>query len=37
MKSFKILRKNDKLQHNDKAYVIVNSNQMEETLKSFWP
>ena len=33
--SFKILKKNDKLQHNDKAYVIVNSNQMEETLKVF--
>ena len=33
--NFKILKKNDKLQHNDKAYVIVNSNQMEETLKVF--
>ena len=33
--SFKILKKDDKLQHNDKAYVIVNSNQMEETLKVF--
>ena len=32
---FKILKKNDKLQHNDKAYVIVNSNQMKETLKVF--
>ena len=32
---FKILKKDDKLQHNDKAYVIVNSNQMEETLKVF--
>ena len=29
--SFKILKKDDKLQHNDKAYVIVNSNQMEDT------
>ena len=33
--SFKILKKDDTLQHNDKAYVIVNSNQMEETLKVF--
>ena len=33
--SFRILKKDDKLQHNDKAYVIVNSNQMEETLKVF--
>ena len=33
--SFKILKKDDKLKHNDKAYVIVNSNQMEETLKVF--
>ena len=33
--NFKILKKDDKLQHNDKAYVIVNSNQMEETLKVF--
>ena len=33
--NFKILKKDDKLQHNDKAYVVVNSNQMEETLKVF--
>ena len=33
--NFKILKKDDKLQHNDKAYVLVNSNQMEETLKVF--
>ena len=33
--SFKILKKDDKLQHNDKAYVIVNSNQMKETLRVF--
>ena len=32
---FKILKKNDELKHNDKAYVIVNSPQMEETLKIF--
>ena len=30
-----IIKKNDKLKHNDKAYVVVNSNQMEETLKVF--
>ena len=29
------LKKNDKLQHSDKAYVVVNSNQMEETLRVF--
>ena len=33
--NFKILKKDDKLKHNDKAYVIVKSNQMEETLKVF--
>ena len=32
---FKILRKNDTLRHDDKAYVVVNSNQMEETLRVF--
>ena len=33
--TFSILKKNDTLNHNDKAYVFVNSNQMEETLKVF--
>ena len=32
---FTILKKDDKLKHEDKAYVIVSSNQMEETLKVF--
>ena len=32
---FIIMKKNDTLKHNDKAYVVVNSNQMEETLKVF--
>ncbi len=32
---FLILKKNDSLKHNDKAYVMVNSNQMQETLKVF--
>ncbi len=32
---FLIIKKNDTLKHNDKAYVVVNSNQMEETLKVF--
>ena len=32
---FIIMKKNDSLKHNDKAYVVVNSNQMEETLKVF--
>ena len=32
---FVIMKKNDTLKHNDKAYVVVNSNQMEETLKAF--
>ncbi len=32
---FIIMKKNDKLNHNDKAYVVVNSNKMEETLKIF--
>jgi len=32
---FKIIKKNDKLKHNDKAYILVNSNQMQETLTVF--
>ena len=32
---FIIMKKNDMLNHNDKAYVVVNSNKMEETLKVF--
>ena len=32
---FIIMKKNDKLKHNDKAYVVVNSNQMQETLTVF--
>ena len=32
---FVIIKKNDTLKHNDKAYVVVNSNKMEETLKVF--
>ncbi len=32
---FLILKKNDFLKHDDKAYVMVNSNQMQETLKVF--
>ena len=32
---FLIMKKNDTLKNNDKAYVVVNSNQMEETLKVF--
>ena len=32
---FIIMKKNDKLKHKDKAYVVVNSNKMEETLKVF--
>ena len=32
---FIIMKKNDKLKHDDKAYVVVNSNKMEETLKVF--
>ena len=32
---FLILKKNDSLNHNDKAYVMVNSNKMQETLKVF--
>ena len=32
---FIIMKKNDKLKHNDKAYVVVSSNKMEETLKVF--
>jgi len=33
--NFIILKKNDALKHNDKAYVMVNSNQMQETLRVF--
>ncbi len=32
---FLILKKNDSLKHNDKAYVMVNSNKIQETLKVF--
>jgi len=32
---FLILKKNEKLKHNDKAYVFIDSNKMEETLKVF--
>tara|TARA_B100001250_G_scaffold97466_1_gene81756 strand:+ start:1023 stop:2396 length:1374 start_codon:yes stop_codon:yes gene_type:complete len=32
---FLILKKNEKLKHDDKAYVLVDSNKMEETLKVF--
>ncbi len=32
---FLIMKKNEKLQHKDKAYVIVSSKKMEETLKVF--
>ncbi len=32
---FVILKKNDSLKHNDKAYVMVNSNKIEETLEVF--
>ena len=32
---FEILKKNDLLKSNDKAYVIINSQQMEDTLKAF--
>ena len=32
---FIILKKNDSLQHNDKTYVIVDSNKIQETLKVF--
>jgi len=32
---FLILKKNDSLKHNDKAYVMVNSNKIQETLKIF--
>ena len=32
---FIILKKNDFIQHNDKAYVMVNSNKIQETLKVF--
>ncbi len=32
---FIILKKNDVMEENDKAYVIINSSQMQQTLKSF--
>ena len=32
---FKIIKKNDTLKHKDKAYIVVNSNQMQETLTVF--
>ena len=32
---FLILKKNDTLKHNDKAYVMVNSKKIQETLKVF--
>ena len=32
---FLIMKKNETLKHNDKAYVVVSSNRMEETLKVF--
>ncbi len=32
---FEILKKNDVMKENDKAYVIINSTQMEDTLKAF--
>ncbi len=32
---FIILKKNDVMEENDKAYVIINSSQMEQTLRSF--
>ncbi len=33
--NFIILKKNDSLKHNDKAYVMVNSNKIQETLNVF--
>ncbi len=33
--SFKIMKKNDTLKHKDKAYIVVNSNKMQETLTVF--
>ncbi len=33
--NFKIMKKNDTLNHNDKAYIVVNSSQMQETLSVF--
>jgi trk system potassium uptake protein TrkA len=33
--NFVILRKNDVMQKNDKAYVIINASQMQETLNAF--
>ena len=32
---FEILKKNDVMEENDKAYVIINSSQMQQTLSSF--
>jgi len=32
---FEILKKNDLMKENDKAYVIINATQMEDTLKAF--
>jgi len=32
---FVILKKNDSIEHNDKVYVMVNSNKIEETLEVF--
>ena len=32
---FLILKKNDVMEENDKAYVIINSSQMQQTLKAF--
>ena len=29
------MKKTEQIQHNDKAYVVVNSNQMQETLNVF--
>ena len=33
--NFKLLKKNDVIKLNDKAYVIINSSQMQDTLKAF--
>ena len=33
--NFEILKKSDVMKHNDKAYVIINSQQMEDTLLAF--
>ena len=34
--SFLILKKTDKMKLNDKAYVVINSSQLNRTLSSFW-